>query len=328
MSVLHILDCSAYLHVGGVNEYLRIQLESVKTREGYFAPYIPTGGVAYLLNAISGFIDRREQFVVVCDREPTYKRSIYPDYKAGSAHTRKHCIQMQVVEDILEDCGISVMWSEGHEADPIIAMLATYYSKESTEYDEIVVHTDDSDLFACVNPKVRVEGVSGSSAGAGARSKARHKIVTYANFETTCKAGRLIPYNMISIDKVIKGEGSFSKGDNIPALGKADMSIADMCIRMMREPDQWGFDYAEEILSDIMGLQDCPFKRNMMLVYPEKIRDVDPTDICTFPDSDKLAQWGGLVQASAWRRRAVKPTDHVWEIVQSWIDKQLVLGAP
>lgn len=121
-----------------------------------------------LVNAVVGFLnytsrliaDRAPARLIVAldaDWRPAFRVAALPSYKTHRLATSEDGAedevepQMKILVTVLDAVGISVAQAEGHEAEDVIATLA------SRTADQVEVVTGDRDLFAIVrDPRVRV----------------------------------------------------------------------------------------------------------------------------------------------------------------------------
>lgn len=222
MSTLRIYNVSDYVYAGAApkskDSFSRVPFFYGGVRElpdgSYAASKMPTGGISFSLNPIFERIvseDYNDETLVFCiDDEPTVKRNLY--YKIFKDETGYKgnrlpksvdvSIQRDAIGDILSLFSHNVLFCEGLEADDIIASLVWKYKRS---YDEIIIHTRDSDLFSLVDDNVSI-GLVGT----------KGKIVTKGNFSSVNKNknGEPIPFNGILLDKLFYGD----KSDNIPSI--------------------------------------------------------------------------------------------------------------
>ena len=184
--ILHLIDTSSAVYAGSVNTRSFIPGPIVDTGNGYKERIIPTGGLNQLFNIIYKHYNTGT-IVFCCDRAPTIKRGIFPEYKTTRSFNEKVSIQKEICEYVLNDCGFIVLGEEGYEADDLVYSCVKKFKKQ---YDHIYVHTGDSDLYLLVDDNVSIEPT---------HSKA--KTVNKANFSYAAKAGKTTPYNTISFQK-------------------------------------------------------------------------------------------------------------------------------
>lgn len=197
---LRILDLSTYIHHGGRYEYAIIAGGVRKTSNGYEPLELNSSGIAFLMKDINKY--RRDKIIIACDREPQAKRDMMPEYKWKREEERDQSIEQQkrIAELIAKDCGFEVIYKDRFEADDIIySMVKKYYN----DFDHIYLHLTDGDLFCLIDDKVSVGKVGDNG-----------KEIDIHNYEYTVKANKVVPYNTMSIYKMIHGDPS----DSIHAL--------------------------------------------------------------------------------------------------------------
>lgn len=122
-------------------------------------------------NAVFGFIRMLRQieedwkpthWVVVFDGGlPEERIELLKEYKAQRRPMPESLReQIQTVEEYLDRADIAWLRQEGQEADDIMASVAAWAEKES---GEILIATNDKDLYQLVDEKVKVIPVSGKS---------------------------------------------------------------------------------------------------------------------------------------------------------------------
>lgn len=215
MAILRIFDVSQYILAGRYGQI--VSRGVIEDQMGYRSNEMPCGGLAYLLNTIHEFYKEDGVDLVFCvDKPPTIKRTLHEElfpalhgYK-GNRGKKDYSIivQREMAEEILKQMGFNVVCAEGYESDDCIASLVEYYKEQ---YDHIYIHNNDSDMFYLVCEDVTNISLNGS------------RIVTYTNWETAVKKNFIVPYNTITLNKLIDGE----PGDGIPHIAK------DMADRIM-----------------------------------------------------------------------------------------------
>lgn len=198
--VVRIFDVSAMCYAGSLKPDV-IDGPIVKADGPYTQLDLPAGGISYIFNQVARFY-QYDVLIFTCDRFPEIKTQMLQDYKATRKHDRKVDKMKAVAEHILRDCGFPTIAYEGYESDDIMYTLC----KEFTEMDEVehvYIYSGDSDLYLCINDKVSAEPVH-----------KRDKRVTKDNFEYTVSSKGNVPYNTVTLNKILYGDTS----DNIPAL--------------------------------------------------------------------------------------------------------------
>ncbi len=115
-------------------------------------------------NALTGFMniyvkllneDKPDRIAAAFDlKKPTFRHKLYSEYKAGRHAMPDELVkQMPVIKDILRGLGVSVVETEGYEADDIIGTLSAAAAAQNAE---CVIMTGDRDSFQLVNEHVTV----------------------------------------------------------------------------------------------------------------------------------------------------------------------------
>ncbi len=155
---LYLIDGSSYIY------------------RAYFAIRHLSNSKGFPTNAVYGFVNMllkvvREEspdhLAVVFDaRGPTFRKEIYPEYKANRAAMPEDLIpQIPLIKEAVRGFNMPVLEKEGFEADDIIATLAKRFAAQGME---ITVVTGDKDLMQIVSERIRLldtmkEKVSGLS---------------------------------------------------------------------------------------------------------------------------------------------------------------------
>lgn len=209
MTVLRLFDVSQYISAG-VGKAV-VSRGVIESQGVYRSNEMPCAGINFLLNTIHEFYDENTDLVFCFDRTPTFKRelheSLFPSmggYKGNRKKKEDHIVfQRNLAEEIIRQIGFNVIAVDGYEADDCIASLVMAYKHD---YEKIYVHNKDSDMFYLVTDNVIIAPVGDSG-----------KTITLTNWEYTVKNNYIVPYNTLTLDKLIRGE----MGDNIPHISKA-----------------------------------------------------------------------------------------------------------
>ncbi len=120
-----------------------------------------TGGMP--TNAIFGFTrmlldllreNRPDYLAVVFDRprEETFRREIYPEYKANRDEMPEDLVpQISYIKQMVQTLNIPALEAPGFEADDLIATLARQHAADGLE---VTVVTGDKDLLQIVNERI------------------------------------------------------------------------------------------------------------------------------------------------------------------------------
>ncbi|RLB64141.1 MAG: ribonuclease HI, partial [Deltaproteobacteria bacterium] len=140
-SKLYLLDGSSYIY----RAYYGIR--DLATSGG-----MPTNAVFGFTKMLLGLLheNRPDYLTVVFDRprEETFRREIYPEYKANrEAMPEDLGLQIPYIRKVLQALNIPALEAPGFEADDVIASLARRYATEGTQ---VTVVTGDKDLMQIV----------------------------------------------------------------------------------------------------------------------------------------------------------------------------------
>ncbi|HKK02114.1 MAG TPA: 5'-3' exonuclease H3TH domain-containing protein, partial [Desulfuromonadales bacterium] len=130
----------------------------------YFAIRHLSNAKGFATNAIYGFVNMllkvvREQgpdhLAVVFDaRGPTFRKELYPDYKANRAKMPDDLVpQVPLIKDVVRAFNMPAIEKVGFEADDIIATLAKRFAGDGLE---VTVVTGDKDLMQIVSDRIRL----------------------------------------------------------------------------------------------------------------------------------------------------------------------------
>ncbi len=142
---LYLLDGSSYIY----RAYYGVR--DVATSNG-----MPTNAVFGFTRMLLTLLqeDRPEYLAVVFDppREATFRREIYPEYKANRDAMPEDLLpQIPFIRKVLLALNIPALEAPGFEADDVIATLARRYAAEGVE---VTVVTGDKDLLQIVNDRI------------------------------------------------------------------------------------------------------------------------------------------------------------------------------
>ena len=142
---LYLLDGSGYIY----RAYYGIR--ALATSAG-----MPTNAVFGFTRMLLGLLqeNRPDYLAVVFDRprEETFRRELYPDYKANrDAMPEDLTAQLPYIRKVLSALRISALEVPGFEADDVIATLARRHAAEGVE---VTVVTGDKDLMQIVGAGV------------------------------------------------------------------------------------------------------------------------------------------------------------------------------
>lgn len=277
--VLRILDVSSYMHAGNVNKYAALTGAVVKKDRGYCVPTIPAGGISLVFNELYAHYGTCD-YIFCCDRTPTIKKGMYPDYKCSRNHSEEVQRQKDVAEYILTSCGFTVLYEDGYEADDFIYSCAKRFQKE---YDHIYVHVGDSDLYFLVNENTTI-----------AKTHNLTKEVDMKSYPVQCKRGVLTPYNTCTFNKVLFGD----KSDDIPPLSpEKQQYLFKLFDNEMDRPLQGNKEYMRVMVEQVAPWALPQFD----LVYP---LDTSTPDEILKGDKDLVRAWGHAMNNKNFRNPA------------------------
>ena len=143
---LYLIDGSSYIY----RAYFAIR--HLSNRKG-FSTNAVYGFTNMLLKVIRE--EAPDHVAVVFDAKgPTFRKEIYPEYKANRAAMPDDLVpQIPVIKEIVRAFRLPAVELEGFEADDIIATLARRFTAEGME---ITVVTGDKDLMQIVGERVRL----------------------------------------------------------------------------------------------------------------------------------------------------------------------------
>lgn len=203
---LHILDLKQYMYTGVSKRQTCVR--GVIEDAGCYRPReFRCGSLAYVIDEVYRILKDKSNVIVFCiDMPPTIKREMSKQYfnrqyKGGRQKAPEHVTyQFKFAIDMVKKIGFNYVMLEGYEADDGVASVIRKYKNY---YDNIVIHSNDSDQYYLVNEKTSIVPTS-----------LKGKTVTVANYESIANKDRTVPYNTITLQKLIHGE----PGDNILAV--------------------------------------------------------------------------------------------------------------
>lgn len=289
--VLRLFDLGSYCHAGAVNKRAFIEGPIVQVDARYTQRTLMAGGTSLLFNHLYTHYGACDM-LFCADRNPTIKKGMYADYKVNRDHAIEIEKQKEICERILKNCGFTVLYEEGYEADDFIYSAVEKYK---SVYDEIVIHTVDSDLYFCICDNVSI-----------GQTHSRSKDITREQYEYRVKKDDYTPYNMSTFFKIINGDVS----DCIPPLDPI------LRTQMLRIFDNDGVRHL---------LGNKSYVREMTeLLCEEALPQVDlvfPLDV-SIPDEigegikSKILAWGYLMKNNNFYEM-VKPTTDIEDEIET-----------
>lgn len=244
---LHIVDLSAVLHGGKMITHAKLYGELQNTAEGFQKPFIPVGCISYVFNILVNYANK-DKVVFCCDREPTIKRGMYPEYKSGRNYEEYMENQKKIAEYILKDCGFEVIAKDGYEADDLIYYLCNKYKKI---YKQIHVHAGDQDLYVVIDNNVDIYPTTKN-----------RPYVNRENYETTVDKKEILAYNSVTWCKFLYGCHS----DKIPAL--QPVSLRDAIDKTYSNPTIFPLMGDRDTMLNTISTTFPAAVHQLKLVYP------------------------------------------------------------
>ncbi len=145
---LYLLDISSFIF----RAFYAIRPLSTKSGE-------PVNAVLGVATMIARLVDEAHpQYMAVAydSKEPSFRKEIYPEYKANRAALPEDLIpQFGRIEELMKSFEIHSYRQSGVEADDLIATLTRRWC-EASPANRVVVVTSDKDLMQLVNERVAV----------------------------------------------------------------------------------------------------------------------------------------------------------------------------
>jgi len=134
------------------SEEKRFVLPSImQTKTGIF-----TNGVYAMCKSLKNLIERcKPQYLAVAwdVTRDTFRRELYPDYKANRAETAPELkSQFAIMQDVLRAAGIKQFMDSNIEADDFIGSLSRQFESQTPVY----IYTKDQDVLQLVSDRTRV----------------------------------------------------------------------------------------------------------------------------------------------------------------------------
>ncbi|MCH5208183.1 MAG: DNA polymerase I [Oscillospiraceae bacterium] len=187
-------------------------------------------------NALTGFLniylkllkeEKPDMIAAAFDlKAPTFRHKMYGEYKAGRHQMPDELKeQMPIIKDILRALGVSVIETEGYEADDIIGTLSRAAKENGAE---CVISTGDRDSFQLVNDKVTV------------RLASNKEDIIYTP-EKIAEVYGVQPLEMLEV-KALMGDSS----DNIPGvMGIGEKTALSLISKY--HSIEWIYEHLDEI---------------------------------------------------------------------------------
>lgn len=161
----------------------------------------PIGGIRKVLGLLNANLQQSE-FVLCFDGDSISKKELLPTYKAGRVPNYAVFAQLDLLKEILTDCGMPFYYSSELEADDYICSVINFLARVN-DPDRVIIYSDDRDIACCVSDTVQIRNVTSNGI-----------CIDRNNFEERVVRGEQIPYNTILLHKMVYGD----KSDNYPGL--------------------------------------------------------------------------------------------------------------
>lgn len=215
---LHIFDVKQMMYIGQ-SKHESVCRGVIEDQVRFRPREIRVGSICYLFDRINGLRhDQNNVLAFCCDSRPTFKIDLEEKvlnirYKGGRSATPPHvAYQYDFCIELLKQIGFNVYKEDSYEADDFISSLVYKYKNV---FDEIIIHTNDSDQYYLISSNVRCEPASNNC-----------RAVNLSNYELACSKKRNTPYNRVMLDKILYGED----GDNIPGFNYDDITRVNKII--------------------------------------------------------------------------------------------------
>lgn len=185
---LHIIDVSALLYFG---------MNSIKYKEHVSFGY-QVGGIHKLMRNIAIALNNSDDIILAFDSRNNFRKKLMPEYKAGRIANKSILSQSELLQERLPVIGIPIHKADGYEGDDIINWCTSIESK----YDNVYIHANDQDLIHNVRGHVVFHSITETI-----------NSVSESNFPYAIEKGVFIPFNFLSVRKVLTG----CKSDKVPA---------------------------------------------------------------------------------------------------------------
>lgn len=295
--ILRILDCSQYIYAGSYKN--AVISRGVRETDGQYSEnWAPIGGVRFLVQQAAKMVSDDTVVIPVFEGTPTVKRQMYYEvfgdefgYKKGrKTHGNDISIQREYARNILDRCGFPVQYVDGYEADDIIYTLVKMYYND---FDSIVIHSADSDLYFLVDSKVTIDKV-GDNTG---------KIVTRENYQNVVNKDEWTCYNVHHIKKLCTGD----KSDNIPGIGVDWEDRLDTVIPMSDLSKLGDLGLCRDYLKKaIVAYPSAPYAHRILSTFNILVPLEVPSELIN--DMEPDVNWDKL----RYFTRGWKPEDDQW----------------
>jgi DNA polymerase-1 len=147
-NTLFLVDVSSFIF----RAFFAIRHLSSKSGEPTNAVY----GVGSMVAKVIEDSNPKYLTIVYDSKEPSFRKEVYPEYKANRSETPDDLIpQFDRIEELLAKMKLNSIRKSGVEADDLIGTLTHRWIAENPKH-EVVIVTGDKDLMQLVTPRVRV----------------------------------------------------------------------------------------------------------------------------------------------------------------------------
>lgn len=185
---LKIFDVSAFVYTGST---------ASEFKNRFYFNY-PVGGIHYLMRYVTSALADKDYIVLAFDDRDSFRKKIMPCYKEGRKPNKVVISQIQTLYEELSAAGFSCYRFSECEGDDIVSWACTQNMKK---HDEVIIYGNDRDLLHNVRGNVRFRSITPSV-----------NSVWEGSFSDAIELGKHIPFNTISVNKVLEGCSS----DKVP----------------------------------------------------------------------------------------------------------------
>lgn len=315
MSELHLFDASQYIYAGVQPLTVGTGVRSIGGV--YRAMEMPCAGITNILNTYHRYHSKEGVDVLFCfDSIPTTKRELHARLfpgLGGYKGKRKPkdpaiLVQQKMAVVICEQVGIPFAKVEGFEADDLIAAFVQSYQ---AAYDNVVIHSKDSDVFFLVSDNVTIEPVLRSG-----------KFINRSNWENTVIKDHMIPYNLMTIHKMRDGE----PGDNIPYVYAEPMDAIITGLPRHRYHEFGDNVILRGFIEDVVGTADSRTLGIFDLIAPLEVPKEHLGLYDDLPDERLLNAYSVACGCSGFRENCPILDGRVEETVTGFVDHYIELS--
>lgn len=180
MFSLHLIDVSALLHFG---------MNSSRYKDKTSYTY-NVGGIHKVMRHIAIAIANNDDFILAFDSSSNFRKQLMPDYKSGRIPNKFVISQAELLWEHLPSAGITCYKFDGYEGDDII----NWCTSIAPNYNNVYIHANDKDLIHNVRSNIVFHSITDSVNN-----------VTAGNFPFAIEKGVQVPFNFVSIRKVLTG---------------------------------------------------------------------------------------------------------------------------